>query len=143
MAGVHVRAWQEGYRGLMPAEYLEGLRAEDRARRYTFGRDAGPRTTVATRDGAIVGFATLSGSELVALNVDPNAWRSGVGAALIAAARREIARGGAEEAHLWILAGNTRAQRFYEWDGWALDGGERVETVWGITVPQLRLRRRL
>lgn len=36
IAGVHVRSWQEGYRGLLPDEYLNGLRAEDRASRYRF-----------------------------------------------------------------------------------------------------------
>ncbi len=60
-ARVHVRAWQAGYRGLMPAEYLDGLRPEDRAARYTFGRPDGPRTTVALLDGTLVGFATIHG----------------------------------------------------------------------------------
>jgi hypothetical protein len=37
VAGVHVRSWQVAYRGLFPDDYLDGLRAEDRMARYTFG----------------------------------------------------------------------------------------------------------
>ena len=34
VAVAHVRSWQVGYRGLLPAAYLDGLRPEDRASRY-------------------------------------------------------------------------------------------------------------
>src|SRR4051812_25252072 len=143
VARIHVRAWQVGYRDLLPAGYLDGLRAEDRAARYTFDRADGPRTTVAVRDGAVVGFATIAGDELAALHVDPDAWRGGVGSALIARARADLAAAGVTLAHLWLLAGNTRAQRFYERDGWALDGTARSDVVWGAAVDERRLIRAL
>lgn len=143
VARVHVRAWQAGYRGLMPAEYLDGLRPEDRAARYTFGRPDGPRTTVALLDGTIVGFSTINGPLLAALNVDPDAWSRGVGRALIAQARADLAAAGVTEANLWVLVGNTRAERFYTRDGWTTDGTRRSETVWGITVDEIAYRRRL
>src|SRR5689334_24584638 len=101
VARVHVRAWQAGYRGLMPAEYLDSLRPEDRAARSTCGRPDGPRTTVALLDGAIVGFVTIRAPELAALNVDPDAWSRGVGRALIAHARADLAAAGVTEANLW------------------------------------------
>ncbi len=49
VARVHVRAWQEGYRGLLEQSYLDALRPEDRASRYTFGSTApdAPATFVA------------------------------------------------------------------------------------------------
>jgi GNAT superfamily N-acetyltransferase len=143
VARIHVRAWQAGYRGLLPAAYLDGLRAEDRAARYTFDRLDGPRTTVAVIDGAIAGFATVSGDELSALHVDPDAWRRGIGSALIARARADLAAAGAVEAHLWLLVGNTRAQQFYERDGWTSDGTRRSDIVWGAQVDELQFRRRL
>jgi len=117
VARVHVRAWQAGYRGLLPAAYLESVRAEERAARYTFDRVDGPRTTVAMLDGAVVGFSTIHEAELCALHVDPDVWGGGIGRALIARARAELAASGVVEAHLWLLAGNARAQRFYERDG--------------------------
>jgi GNAT superfamily N-acetyltransferase len=143
VARIHVRAWQAGYRGLLPAGYLDGLRAEDRAARYTFGRADGPRTTVAVRAGDIVGFATIHGAELSALHVDPDAWATGVGRALIAQARADLAAAGVDEAQLWVLAGNARAERFYAHDGWITDGTRRSDTVWGVTVDELAYRRRL
>jgi GNAT superfamily N-acetyltransferase len=143
VARIHVRAWQAGYRGLLPAAYLDALRAEDRAARYTFARLDGPRTTVAVIDGAIAGFATTSGAELSALHVDPDAWRRGIGSALIARARADLAAAGVVEAHLWLLAGNQRAQQFYERDGWTSDGTRRSDVVWGATVDEVAYRRAL
>jgi GNAT superfamily N-acetyltransferase len=143
VARVHVRAWQVGYRGLLPAEYLDSLRAEDRAARYTFGRADGPRTTVAVDNGELVGLATIHGAELCALHVDPAAWGRGVGRALIALARADLAAAGVTEAHVWVLVGNTRAERFYQRDGWTTDGTRRSDTVWGAVVEEIAYRRRL
>src|SRR5512140_2829819 len=118
VARVHVRAWQVGYQGLLPAAYLDGLRAEDRAARYTFGAQSGPATSVAVEGDAILGFATIHDDELSALHVGPHVWSRGVGRALIARARADLASSGVSRAWLWLLAGNVRAQRFYERDGW-------------------------
>ena len=150
VARIHVRAWQVGYRGLLPDGYLGGLRAEDRAARYTFARtDPGrPQTIVAVRGDAVLGFATTGpaggaggAGELLALHVEPDRWRGGVGRALIAAARDRLVAGGFAEAVLWLLDGNERAARFYEADGWAFDGTDRTDEVWGITVRERRYRR--
>ena len=143
VARVHVRAWQVGYHGLMPADYLASLRAEDRAARYTFGRADGPRTTVGLHDGVVAGFATTLGDELCALNVDPDRWSAGVGRALIAHARGELAATGAREGRLWMLVGNARAERFYVRDGWRVTDVTRTATVWGIAVDEVELRRLL
>ena len=154
VAQVHVRAWQVAYRGLLPDAYLEGLRPEERAARYTFGgQDPNrPTTIVAVRDGVLLGFATTGRSrdkvqagrgELMALNVDPPYWDQGVGRALIAAAREHLVRCGYREAELWVLDGNRRAYQFYAADGWSPDGAKRTETVWGVCLTDLRYARRL
>jgi ribosomal protein S18 acetylase RimI-like enzyme len=47
VAALHVRSWQEAYRDLMPAEFLDGLDPGDRAQRYTFeSKDEGAPTTL-------------------------------------------------------------------------------------------------
>jgi ribosomal protein S18 acetylase RimI-like enzyme len=47
VAELHVRSWQEAYKELMPAEFLDGLDPRDRAGRYTFGStEEGAATTV-------------------------------------------------------------------------------------------------
>jgi GNAT superfamily N-acetyltransferase len=99
VACVHVRSWQAAYRGLLPDEYLDGLRAEDRANRYTFD-------LVRRSDG--VG--------------------TGVGRVLMADARTRLSDLGFTEAVLWVLTGNDRADRFYRADGWLPDGRDAKKT---------------
>lgn len=149
MARVHVRAWQAAYKALLPTEYLAGLRTEDRAPRYDFATAdvTKPQTLVAVEGDAIVGFATTSPSrdgdlgyfgELGALYVDPERWGCGVGRELMSAARAQLAERGFKDALLWVLVGNARAERFYRTDGWRADGMRRMQTVWGVTVDEVR-----
>jgi GNAT superfamily N-acetyltransferase len=154
VARVHVRSWQAGYRGLLPDAYLDGLRAEDRAQHYRLGSEdvREPATVVAMEAGAICGFATTAPArdsdaqgdgELYALYVDPEWWGRGIGAALISAARSRLVDIGFRGAVLWLLAGNAPADRFYRIDGWRPDGSRRTDSVWGVTVDELRYRRAL
>ncbi len=153
IARVHVRAWQVGYQGLLPDTYLGDLRAEDRASRYTLGvADAStPSTIVAVEGAAICGFVTTGpareGTEgaghLMALYVDPDRWGRGIGRVLIARGRAELVARGYREAVLWVLAGNQRAARFYDADGWVFDGQVGEREVWGIRVTDHRYRRSL
>jgi hypothetical protein len=41
------------------------------------------------------------------------------------------------------MAGNARAERFYRIDGWEPDGESKTDSVWGITVDEIRYQRRL
>lgn len=154
VAHVHVRSWQAAYRTLLPAEYLDQLRPEDRAAKYEFASPdpSKPRTIVAEVDGVICGFATTmpsrdaetsSDGELCALYVDPEWWNRGVGVALVSAARASLAEAAFRNAVLWVLVGNVRAERFYEADGWRCDGVRRMDTVWGVTVEEIRYCRAL
>jgi ribosomal protein S18 acetylase RimI-like enzyme len=152
VAGVHVRSWQVAYRGLLPDAYLDGLRAEDRAERYDFAATGPlrPQTMVAVEAGLIRGFATTTPArdpemagygELCALYVDPEHWGRRIGLALLSAARERFAAMGVASAYLWVLRGNTRADRFYRFDQWIPDGGERSDLVWGVKVNEIRYRR--
>lgn len=142
VAEVHVRSWQVGYRGLIADDYLDDLRPEDRAGRYTFGVDD-PLTIVAVTD-RIRGFATIfpGAGELGAFYVDPPSWGTGLGRALIIEAERRLARRHVV-AGLWVLAGNVRARRFYEAGGWRPDGTERADRVFGVAVIEARYRKTL
>lgn len=154
VARVHIRSWQVAYRTLLPADYLDQLRPEDRAQKYDFASldPRRPQTIVAVEGGLIHGFATTAPSrdldltghgELYALYVDPEQWGRGIGVALISAARTRLFRLGFRNAVLWVLAGNTRAERFYQIDRWAPDGLRRTDSVWGVTVDEIRYQRGL
>jgi GNAT superfamily N-acetyltransferase len=112
MGRLVVRAWQAAYRGHMPDDYLDGLRAQDRA----------------------AGWERVLGVER------PRG--TGAGRALLEAAQAELARLGFDETVLWVLPANARARRFYELAGWASDGTERTVDALGVTVPEVRYRRR-
>lgn len=154
VARVHVRAWQAAYRGLMPEDYLAGLRPEERAQRYDFAATdpARPRTLVAIEADTVLGFATLSPArdadasghgELCALYVEPDCWGRGIGQLLAEAARADLQRLGFRNAVLWVVAGNTRAERFYRSDGWTADGLRRPRQVANVALNTLRYSRTL
>ena len=154
IARVHVRAWQHGYAGILPASYLNTLRPEDRADKYDLSNSdpLKPHTVVAATGNIIHGFSTTRPSheldlpnhgELTALYVDPHSWGLGVGVALVSAARAHMVSLGLKNAYLFTLVDNARAQRFYKTDQWTADGLERTETVWGIAVHVLRFQRNL
>jgi ribosomal protein S18 acetylase RimI-like enzyme len=154
VARVHVRSWQSGYRGLLPDQFLDALKPEDRARRYTFGSSDPkvPATILASDAGVICGFATTGPArdtdvpdygELWALYVDPDYWGRGIGAALTSAARAQLMACGFPGAVLWVLADNARAERFYRLDGWTPDGMRKTDTSRGVTLEEVRYRRAL
>jgi GNAT superfamily N-acetyltransferase len=68
----------------------------------------------------------------------PEAWSSGAGAALMASALEALRS--YSSATLWVLADNPRARRFYEREGWVLDGGRREEEILGVDVAEVRYR---
>jgi GNAT superfamily N-acetyltransferase len=154
VARVHVRSWQTAYRTLLPDDYLDQLRPEDRAQRYDFASSdpRKPQTIVAIEDGSIHGFVTTAAAhepdlpehgELCALHVVPEQWGRGMGLALMLAARVRLLELGFRKAVLWVLEGNVRADRFYRIDGWEPDGRQRTDSVWGVTVNEIRYRRGL
>ncbi len=154
VARVHVGSWQAAYRSLMPEDYLNQLRPEDRAERYDFTHQDPnkPHTIVAAEGPLVLGFATTMPArdadltncgELCALYADPEQWGRGIGAALIAAARSHLVQHGFHYACLWLLEGNARAARFYGIDGWTPDGQRKTADIWGITVEEIRYRREL
>lgn len=156
LGAVHVRAWRDSYRGIKPDDYLDGLSVEDRQGwwRATLADPPARYTAILVAEGAtgIVGFAVVGPSgrepagrlgELFMLNVDPAAWGTGAGRALLEAATAALARAGFAEAVLWVAPGNTRARRFYGRAGWSPDGTEIDAVIFGAAVHDIGYRRRL
>jgi GNAT superfamily N-acetyltransferase len=151
VARLQVRSWQSAYRGLIAQAYLDGLTHEVFANRYTFGRVGlrMPSTLVAVDGAAIRGLVTAglcremdfpNFGELMAIYVDPAHVRTGVGRLLMTAARERLRLVGVAGALLWVLDGNVRARRFYERDGWEVDGACRTVTFGPSAVKQVRYR---
>ena len=47
---------------------------------------------------------------------------------------------GHRDAILWVLDDNPRARRFYEREGWTLDGGRKEQDHLGVRVAEVRYR---
>ena len=61
IAHVHVKAWRTAYRGIMPADFLDGLAEEGRREKWVtiLTKDAPKEfNIVAEHDGKVVGFAS-------------------------------------------------------------------------------------
>ena len=147
IADVHARTWQAAYEPVFGAERLAGIGDRRRAQWEEWLADPPPdwRVFVAEAAGRVVGFAWVGDSreepgkgEVFAIYVLPEAWGSGAGAALMASALEALR--GYSSAMLWVLEENPRARRFYEREGWILDGARREEEIRGVTVAEVRYR---
>jgi GNAT superfamily N-acetyltransferase len=154
VAAVHVRSWQVAYRGIVPDAVLDNLDVAVRAARYTFDGPgpADPAAWIAVEGDAVLGFVVLGPcrdadrqglGEVNSLYVDPDRWRSGLGAALMRRAEHELAARGFAAATLWVFEANARARRFYEASGWRLDHGAKVAAIGGLEIPEVRYRKAL
>lgn len=149
VARIWYRGWCDGHLGHVP-QALVDVRPEssfsERALRHV------PLTTVATVEGVIAGFVMVVRDEVEQVYVSSAFRGSGVAVALLAAAEQEVAAAGHEVAWLAVVAGNARARRFYERQGWVDEGlfehraphedgpvpvpaHRYVKPVGGITIP--------
>jgi GNAT superfamily N-acetyltransferase len=76
-------------------------------------------TTVAVVDGVVAGFLMVVGNEVEQVYVAARHRGAGVADVLMTEAERRIARAGHARAWLAVVAGSTRARRFYERHGWS------------------------
>jgi GNAT superfamily N-acetyltransferase len=156
VALVHVHGWQWGYRGLLPDAYLDGLSADRRAEQWRSWllEPGGTRTRVAhAEDGGCVGFAVAGPSrdpgvdddtgEVYAIYIEEGFAGTGLGTALLRGAVAWLEERGFARATLWVLEGNARARRFYEREGWALDGAAKSEPREDFTMDEVRYAIRL
>ena len=156
MGRVHVAAWQAAYAGIMPDAFLAGLDPVQRGAdwRAAIERDPAPtdgHRLVGLLDGEVSGIAFVRSDrdgepgvgEVVLINLAPHAFGTGLATALFAEGVDELRRRGFTQAILWVAAGNARAIRFYEREGWRADGGEKTDEFDGAVVRELRYRRTL
>lgn len=149
IARLHAQSWRTTYVGMLPDSFLEGPLDEDRRAlwRTRFESGSTERHTVlkAVVDGEIVGFACVLfdadpiwGPLLDNLHVHPFRKRLGIGRLLFSAARDAVAATQSLHFHLWVLAANTSARRFYEALGGRAVEARSIEVVPSITVPEIR-----
>jgi GNAT superfamily N-acetyltransferase len=144
---VHATCWHETYDHIISKAALERVSPKRLAELWTHWAAQGPdfRMSAALVDGDIVGFAGSGpardrdaprGRELYFIYL-LDAWHgTGIGQQLFDAA---IAAG--EPAYLWVAEDNPRAHRFYERNGFVLDGATHTEPFLGETLTEARFVR--
>jgi ribosomal protein S18 acetylase RimI-like enzyme len=147
IAQVHAETWREAYEHVFGAERLANVTVDARLAQWERILAAGQSDVfVAAADG-IVGFVSTGDSrdadaeaELFAIYVLPDAWGTGAGSALMRAGIEAMRLRASGDAVLWVLDDNPRARRFYEREGWTLDGERKADEYLGLRVAEVRYR---
>jgi len=140
IVAVTAAGWRTAYRGIVASDRL----AELPVSRWRHEVHVGLRrpvedafSYVAEIDGGFAGYCFVAApsrepelgpdvAELVAIYVEPDRWRHGVGAALMRAAMDRLSKLPYDEVFLWTFKENAPAISFYERHGWRADGDEKV-----------------
>ena len=124
IAGLHADSWRRSYRGIYADSYLDGEIGEERPGidRAFAARGPNEYTTVAERDGEIVGFVHTIvdddprwGALLDHLHVRFDMKRSGIGTRLMSQSAEVVLDvTPLSGLFLWVLEANKAGQAFYE-----------------------------
>lgn len=138
IAEVHVQAWHETYRGLIPEAIVDGIDVASRIALWRRAMAQGTALWLSLAEGVIVGFAAGGpardmpdgvDAELRAIYVLRAHERLGHGRGLVAAIAGDLHAAGHRGMGLWVLTTNP-ARGFYEHLG-ARPFGERTLVIAG------------
>jgi ribosomal protein S18 acetylase RimI-like enzyme len=154
IADINVRSWRHAYRGIIPDSCLAALdqaAIANRVREAALNRSA---TILVTGGPEVHGFSWVSRSrdddvppetaEIIAIYVDPQLERRGIGRALALASCDAARSQGFTRISLWVLDENARARAFYEALEFVSDGRTKTTSHWGgIPIREVRYTRPL
>lgn len=123
IGALHAASWRIAYRGLLTDEYLDNDLDGERKKYWAkkmVSLKPGEFVLLAEADSVVVGFISIMDipdegySALVDnLHVTPQLKGLGVGAAMMRAAAKRLKAVGKHNFYLWVLEGNTPAEKFY------------------------------
>ena len=155
IAEIHVAAWQDAYKGLLPDSVLDALSVQ---KRQAFWREAidlcEPQVVVAHIDNELMGFVGFDRSrdkgtpsstgEIWAMYANPIHWDKGVGLALWDAARDGLQEEGCTKVTLWSYLRNERALRFFDLAGFKRElKTAKTVPLGAVKLEEIRLSRAL
>ena len=114
IAAVWHAGWRDGHLGHVPAALHQHRTLQDFRERVPQRLQT---TTVATIGSAVVGFVVVRDDEIEQVYVAEDSRGSGVAEALLARGESIVAERH-DRAWLAVVAGNVRARRFYQRNGW-------------------------
>lgn len=140
---LYAAAWKEGYRGLLPRDFLDGItpeKYENRAHTNGFLEDGsfvaldGERIAAHCHTRAASEPEWRGWGEIHTIYVHPDYWRQGYGTTVFKHAEDWLFKQGFNEAYLFVLDGNERAERFYKAQGFFPNGGSIFCEIGGVVV---------
>lgn len=151
LATLHVRCWQQAYRGIFPDQVLNTLSISKRMEGWTRTlADPDVYSPAAKLGENWVGFLHCGptrqahgDSEVYGIYVDERVYRLGLGRHLMNMAFENLRHRGFKHMVLCCVTENTRARRFYETMGgkvvddsvrFTLEGVEYPEVMYGFTL---------
>jgi ribosomal protein S18 acetylase RimI-like enzyme len=149
VAEIHVDAWRAAYADILPEAFLASLTVSSRQAFWDrFLAENQGDLQVAMEGDRMFGWINTGPcrdeglardeAEIWAFYVSPAVWSKGVGRQLWVSARNRLIEQGHRQCHLWVLAQNARAIRFYQAVGFDRDeftaktfelGGSMVEEI--------------
>lgn len=131
IASINVSAWHDTYVGLIPSKLLSSVTVKARTERWqnilgSFTQSNGHAAFLAEVNGTPQGYVSVGRqrdnamdnlgytAEVISLNVIKQAWRLGVGRALMHRAAVHSAAFRHTAISLWVLDTNARARKFYQ-----------------------------
>jgi ribosomal protein S18 acetylase RimI-like enzyme len=119
IAEIWLRGWQDAHLGHVPDALVRARTTESFAERAAQRVDD---TTVAVVDEEVAGFVMVVDDEVEQVYVAGSHRGSGVANELLGEAERLVRANGYGSTWLAVVAGNDRARRFYERNGWRDEG---------------------
>jgi GNAT superfamily N-acetyltransferase len=146
IAHVHVQSWRTTYAGIVPEEYLAGLKESERTPLWQDWLSRDTPVFVAEKDGEVVGFASGGklrepledyDAELFAIYLLERAQRQGIGTALLRCVAEWLRTQGFKSMAVWVLADNLSVG-FYEESGAQRISSKEIE-IGGVVLAELAL----
>ena len=123
IAELHTISWMSAYRGLLSDEYLDNNLLDERRKHWKEKMTALTKkefVLVAEQNGVLVGFVAVldipeAGFDVLVdnLHVSPELKGLGIGGELLNAVSERLLDTGRKSFYLFVLKGNTAAEKFY------------------------------
>jgi len=124
LATLHIRAWQEAYKNIVPQEIMSSLSIEGRTKAFTEAIHGKSKNTYSCMlNNVVIGFVTLgncrdsdinNAGEIWGIYLDPKFWRKGIGTELANWAIDYLKQSGFNKIILWVFKDNLPSRKFYE-----------------------------
>lgn len=145
IAKVHVDSWMTTYRNIVPDEYLDGLKYEDRERLWNRNLQHSTAFVAENEAGEIIGFADggkeRSGDypgvdgEVYSIYILKAYQGRGVGKLLMQAISKELLNRNIQSMLVWVLKENQSSGFYENLGGKVID--EKYITIAGKQIPEL------